>query len=134
MNQPLFRKIVEVIHVENAIDFGVFNMGTWESSNTDTGASCGTSRCLAGWAIYFELKGAPLYDAGVYNSQRVIDLAERIGARMINDGFVDMADLGAKLLGLDERESSIFFADEETAAEFARRAARGNFAGARELL
>ena len=131
MNTELFRKINEVIAPAGVIAWDLFNMGAWEGVN----ASCGTTRCVAGWAIHFEIGGGPLYkDDGLSLADSVYDLADRIGARRYAEGMVDFEDLAAILLGLGIYERSLFYADEETAAEFVALAAEGREDEAREVL
>lgn len=103
-----FAKIHEHIQAEDG-----FAMHTWEY-----GGFCGTTRCVAGWAIYDEI-GAALYDGSNQVSVEVHHLADRL---RVNDY---MEDIGAALLGLPDDLRSVFYTDEELAAEFVRRAAGG---------
>lgn len=129
MNTELFRKINEVIAPAGVIAWDVFNMGTWEGVN----ASCGTTRCVAGWAIHLTT-GQPLFADEFKMHSSVTDLADRVGARRYAEGMVDFEDLAAGLLGLGIYERSLFYADEETASEFVALAAEGREDEAREVL
>lgn len=128
----MFRKINEVISpAPGVIAWDLFNMSTWE----DDSYGCGTTRCVAGWAIHFATDGAPLYvEGGPGHSEAVIDLARRIDARRINEDTVDLEDLGGRLLGLEGTDRNLFYVDDDTAAEFVRLASEGKEDEAREVL
>lgn len=121
MNTELFRKINDVI----SRDRGGLNMDSWENV-------CGTTRCVAGWAIYFEAGEVPLYadsTTGRY-SDGVMELAARVGVSM-RDSLL-FPRLGAKLLGL--RCSELFYVDDDLAARFVALAAEGRDEEALALL
>lgn len=120
MNTELFRKINDVI----SRDRGGLNMDSWENV-------CGTTRCVAGWAIYFEAGEVPLYaDSTGRYSDGVRELAARVGVSMCDSPF--FARLGAKLLGL--RCSELFYVDDDLAARFVALAAEGRDEEALALL
>lgn len=112
-----FKKIEQHIkHEGGGPDFNTFNMASWESEEV-----CGTTRCVAGWAIHDEIN-APLYlgNGGEW-SREILELTDRLGLKM-----PDFEAMGAKLLGLPPDMVGIFYANEDTAYEFVRRAARGD--------
>lgn len=132
MNTELFRKIRKDITLPGGveIDLSRFEMSGWEEGSPE----CGTTRCVAGWAIY-ETTGKPLYaDSGTRHSDATIALADRLGARKYSDTQVDLEDLGAKLLGLDGTNRTLFYTDEDTAATFVALAAEGKHDEATEFL
>jgi hypothetical protein len=107
-NTERFRKVHEIIEQE-----GKLGMAEWESS-----PMCGTTRCISGWAIYNEI-GEPLFDRnGV--SPAVHELADRLGVERENFELI-----GLKLLGMETRDVSVFYTDEDTAREFVALAAQG---------
>lgn len=126
MNTELFRKIDKDITLPGGIgiDYNRFEMAGWEESEPE----CGTTRCVAGWAIY-ETTGQPLYtDGGSRHSEATVELAKRLGAQIHSvEGVehVDLEDLAAKVLGLDREDRVLFYTDEHIAAEFVRLAAEG---------
>ena len=48
LNIPLFQKI----HAQITRDPGSHDQGSWEAVG-----ECGTTRCIAGWALHFEAHG-----------------------------------------------------------------------------
>lgn len=131
-NTELFRKIHEVIApAPGVIAWDLFNMSTWEDGDN----SCGTTRCVAGWAIHYATDGAPLYNpSGTGHSAAVVNLAIRLGAGRYNDDTVDLEDLGAKILGLEGSDRQLFYVDEERAVDFVLLAAQGREDEASEVL
>lgn len=131
-NRQLFQKIYEVIAPESGvIDWHKFSMSSWE----DDDSSCGTARCVAGWAIHYESGGAPVYtEDGLGHSEAVVELADRVGATMFSSRTVDLEDLAGRLLGLEGSDRQLFYTDEETAAEFVHLAAQGRDDEASEVL
>lgn len=126
MNQELFAKIAEVINDRPH----EFDMHSWEN---DRDPVCGTTRCVAGWAIHFETGGQPLYarlaDGLNGISLPVRKLADRLGE------LVDFRDLGARLLDIDDGDASIlFYADNERARQVVDLFAHGYEAEGTDLL
>lgn len=68
-----------------------------------TEEQCGTTRCLAGWAIHFAAE-----DKGIDINRRLRDVARELRG---DDGYVYYDDLGAEILGLDVDEALVFFAE-----------------------
>lgn len=134
MNIELFGKIDEVISPRpGRIDSLAFNMDSWE----DDSYSCGTTRCVAGWAIYFATGEASVYDRSGRHSNSVLELAGSLGTWLYDtdDAYeADLEDLAAKLLGLSRQERRLFYTSEEVAAEFVHLAAQGKLDEAREVL
>ena len=104
-NTELFAKIRDMIreHPEQ------HDQSAWESQPVD---ECGTTRCVAGWAVYLEA-GAPLLtsDSGVYLTPEVEALGLRLG--LVRGGFEDDLDMipviAQRLLGLDDRQAHQLF-------------------------
>jgi hypothetical protein len=132
VNTELFKKIYETIAQDGVVDSSKFDMDTWEC-NLIHSASCGTTRCVAGWAIHFASGGSRLYSGDLSSPQPVVDLADRHDV-LSASGVVDFDRLGADLLGLDRDEKSLFYVDEERALQFVRLAAQGDRTGARAVL
>jgi len=122
VNRELFQKINEVIETPEGVLSGNFAMDTWEDGH----AECGTTRCVAGWAIHLTTN-APLH-AGTGFHPSVTRLAESMGLQQ-----VDFEEMGARLLDLTKSDRWLFYTDVLTAADFVRRAARGDECGARAL-
>lgn len=109
MNTALFGQINDIIAAEPR----KLSMDSWE------GSPCGTTRCMAGWAVHLTT-GKPLYDDGGEHHPSVRELAERLG---VDDDF---EEIGAALLDLDPDDAAvIFYVDSERGAEFIRLAAQG---------
>lgn len=107
-----FKKIEKHIFTKDGlIDRSTFNTVDWEA--------CGTTRCVAGWAIYDET-GSRLFDELGEVGSSVSQLADRLGVE------VDFESVAVTLLGLPEDLAGLFYASSATAAEFVRRAARGD--------
>jgi len=106
LNIPLFQKIHD--QIDNSPES--HNQGTWE---------CGTSRCVAGWAIHLTT-GQPVYATiGLHPATR--ELAER---HDVHTGSIPAVAL--RLLGITADEAGrLFYADDEQAAEAVRLAATG---------
>jgi hypothetical protein len=129
LNREAFQKIHEVISVQPER----LVMSTWEDDEAPE--SCGTTRCVAGWAVHFAVGGAPLFADGE-PSDKVRSLARDHG---IHPGDYDTSTLfevlGANLLGLSIREGRmLFYLSSNTAGELVRRAAEGDDAGFERLL
>lgn len=131
LNIELFQKIHDVISVEER----GFDMANWEDGARN---GCGTTRCVAGWAINLTT-GEPLYiDGGDYHHESVIELAKSLGTHVqdVGDGSeeADLEALGGKLLGLEPDDRSLFYAGNERAAKFVELAAQGLEGEAIEVL
>ncbi len=111
MNTELFKKIDDII----SADPGKLEMATWEGF-------CGTTRCVAGWAVYLTT-GEPLYD-GDEVSSATKGLLQRYGSSSISD----FTKTGAALLGLNLQDAEELFlaSSGETAARFVHLAAAGH--------
>lgn len=130
LNREAFQKIHEVISVQPER----LAMSTWEDD--EPAESCGTTRCVAGWAIHFATGGAPLFANGGGPSDEVRNLAR--------DHELDPDDfststlfecLGANLLGLSYREArAVFYLPNDVASALVRLAAAGDDAGFENLL
>lgn len=101
-NAELFAKIRDIIR-DNPEQH---DQSTFEDD------ACGTTRCVAGWAIYLEA-GAPLFtsDPGVCLTPEVKALEERLG--LVRGGFEDDLDMvpviAQKLLGLNDQQAHQLF-------------------------
>lgn len=115
MNRELFKQIYDIIKVNPKASL---NMSEWES--------CGTTRCVAGWAIHLTT-GKPLYARGNYDPS-VVELARSL------DVAADIEVIGASLLELDTTETNLFYSDEGTALEFVKLASEGKSDEARASL
>lgn len=119
MNTELFRKINDIIQPRP----GKLFMGNWEE-----GTGCGTTRCVAGWAIYLET-GAPLYDLHSGElSPETRALAERLN---VAD---DIEIIGGALLGLDVDQRQLFYVDNDEALMAVAEAAAGDEQGFMSVL
>lgn len=96
VNQELFKKIYEQITRYPETHY----QGTWTECEADTVPEipgfegCGTTRCVAGWALYFHNPGQ-----SIYLTAREIDPA----------CTTDPQTAAAELLGLDPNESDELF-------------------------
>ena len=89
-NNALFLKI------DQRLDEGemLLEMSTWE----DSGPVCGTTRCVAGWAVHFASNpGEGAWDARI-----------RLAVELGLDGHSWMR-VGARLLGLNEYDADVLF-------------------------
>lgn len=123
VNVDLFQKIDRELtgHPEQ------HDQSSWESD-------CGTTRCVAGWAIHLVIGRQSLYHpSGLGWSDAHYQLHEQLGVPMSMHG---PGSLAAKLLGLSVREAEILF--HHTTNEQARRAVRlaaaGDIDGFRDFL
>lgn len=121
LNTELFKKIHDVISITPE----QFDMAGWE----DTDSGCGTTRCVAGWAIHFSLEGGNLYDGRGDHTDALIALAKKVGSKVTMDRqgyeYVDLETLGGKLLGLEAGQKGVFYVSEDRAAMFVELAAEG---------
>lgn len=106
LNIRLFQKI----HAQIESFPESHNQGSWE---------CGTSRCVAGWAVHLTT-GQPVYATiGLHPATR--ELAGELGVRT---GSIPA--VARRLLGVTADEAGrLFYADDEQAAEAVRLAATG---------
>jgi hypothetical protein len=124
MNTKLFEK------VRKSTDDGRLEMRGWEFRREE---ACGTTRCMAGWAIY-HTTGEELYQWTLDGSTKrhapsVTRLAEELG---VPDGF---EEIGGELLGLTPDEAgTAFYMDDDYAARFIALAAEGREEAARQVL
>lgn len=119
MNTELFRKI----YTQIASEPESFDMGDWEREGDP---ECGTTRCVAGWAIAFELD---IDRKGFIYSKDLSELGKRFE---VNPSYFKV---GAALLGLTHEEAyMLFYASEERAEQFVGLAARGEDDKARAFL
>lgn len=123
-NRELFQKIHLVIDVQP----DALEMDSWENREAD----CGTTRCVAGWAVSLTTQ-TDLADGYRFNPA-VLALAEEYGISLPDVG-VPYSALARKLLGLSRDESGyLFYTSNETAAEIVRLMAEGQFEEASALL
>ena len=125
MNTELFKQIDDIIAPAGQVDGSRFDMGSWES--------CGTTRCVAGWAIHLTT-GQPLWADGYQQSDATLELAREHGTTMFSDREADFGALAGKLLGLAPQERELFYSEDEVAAEFVHLAAQGRHDDARRVL
>lgn len=119
INRERFQKVHEHITAADG-----FSMHSWE----EFAPSCGTTRCVTGWAIFDEIN-APIANLEGDPSDEVYDLAESLGVE------AHFETVGAELLGLPDRLTALFYQSEGIAAEFVKRAAEGaSEAELREIL
>lgn len=129
MNIELFQKVNDRIIVE-----GNLGMSTWESGDP----SCGTTRCVAGWAVY-ETTGKGLYRPDGGFSDETIALAKEHGGWIEDEeepqgGWVDFEVLGMALLSLEGDDRVLFFESDEIAGRVVALFAEGHAEAARALL
>lgn len=122
-NRELFQKIHDVIDAQP----DVLEMDSWE----DRYADCGTTRCVAGWAISLTTQTG-LSEGWRFNPA-VLALAEKHGVGL--EYGSPYPKLARKLLGLSRDEgAALFHTDNETAAEIVRLMADGQFEQASALM
>lgn len=122
MNREAFKKIHDIISVEPE----KLNMNSWENTY------CGTTRCVAGWAIYNEI------NAPIWGDEGRTKKFDALAARLFPDDdplFVHIVQVAAKLLDLDAAYANVlFYQDENFAAEFVALAAQGKFDEAKAMI
>jgi hypothetical protein len=130
LNREAFQKVHEVISAQP----DRLVMSSWEDDEAPE--SCGTTRCVAGWAIHFAVGGAPLFDNEGGPSDEVESLAREHGLDPDDYCTSTLFEwLGANLLGLPIREArTVFYLSSDTAGELVRLAAAGDDAGFEYLL
>lgn len=122
-NRELFQKIHDIIDAKP----DALAMDSWEDQDAD----CGTTRCVAGWAV--SLTTQTDLTAGWRFHPAVLALAEEHG--ILCEIYVPYSALARKLLGLDAVEAGcLFYADELLAAEVVRLVAEGQFEQASALM
>lgn len=118
-----------------------FYMGTWEgfipgdalsdpereyydpaSDERHQYTECGTTRCVAGWAVYFEAERRGM-NLGLPLSHLARDLAHDMGIPDCEEwgpeGFYEV--VGLKVLGLGREDRELFYRSEEVAVAWLRR-------------
>jgi hypothetical protein len=127
-NTELFRKIHEVI----SADPMKLEMTNWERRPIDAYREpdstieqdlCGTTRCVAGWAVALTT-GTPLFvNFGGGRHPAVKELFQERGLEVHTDDFVD---LGAALLGLEQADAyTLFFSSDRVASTVVELFAQG---------
>lgn len=124
MNQELFKKVHDVISATPRD----LEMSTWEEPENQ----CGTTRCVAGWAIFLTT-GKPLYTPESNYMRMDPSVLELAGPTVTRDQDVKFEQIGADLLDLQFNECWLFYADSGIAREFVRLASEGKFDEARAL-
>lgn len=103
---------------------GDFDVAYYDANEREwkdaTASECGTTRCVAGWAIHFEAERRGMDVSRPLDALR-IDLGYEYGFTYIPT----YGELGARVLGISEEESSLFFIDEESAYEIVNEFAEG---------
>lgn len=130
MNRELFQKIHDVISVSPE----KLEMTFWEDSE----ALCGTTRCIAGWAVSIAA------ESPIYNPRFVPGLSEPMYTPEVNrlfeqfglDGYATVPDVARVLLGLDDETAArVFYRfDNELMAEYVKAAAEGDEVRCNEIL
>lgn len=130
INTELFAKVRDVIKDQP----DQHDQSTWESVLTE---SCGTTRCVAGWAIHLTTgekvvhwePGLPFIEASP--SVRTLAAERNIQADSDDrDGLTLIPGLAASLLGLTKAQADIlFFADNKGALNCVELAADGDLYG-----
>jgi hypothetical protein len=123
MNTELFQQIHDIITTRPE----AFDMATWEYTK-----SCGTTRCVAGWAVHLTT-GEPLFavDASGFSNLHpsVEALAEDLGVE------ADIQPVAGKLLGLETSDELYsFHVPASIASRFVELAASGAHDAAREVV
>lgn len=98
-NQDMFIKIARIL-----VEFpSLHNQETWEE-----GGRCGTTRCVAGWAVF--LKAQELGLTSNKNDHLGLATRERVAEAMgLSRDAAEWDDLGAHILGLDEDQAQDLF-------------------------
>ena len=123
LNREAFQKIHQVISVQPKR----LVMSSWEDE--DEFSECGTTRCVAGWAVHFNVDGGG-------PSDEVKELARNHGLDFDDFSTASLFEqLGANLLGLSTREArTVFYLPNDVARALVRLAARGDDVGFENLL
>lgn len=121
MNIELFRKIDEVIQNTPEKHY----QGTWE-----TITACGTTRCIAGWAVALTTN-APLFNRYGNPTYETLRISREFG---LSDGS-NIGAIGRRLLDLTPQQAGrLFLTDDETARDAVRCFAAGDEAGGLAVL
>lgn len=102
-------------------EISIYNPATGESGYVST-AECGTTRCVAGWAVFFDAvdKGVNVTNRYLYQISR-----DANGNSLIWD-YVDYQGLGANILDISHEEADdLFHTDNETAYHMVKEYAEG---------
>ena len=130
MNRELFKKIHDIITpTPDKLD-----MGSWEGE-------CGTTRCVAGWAIYLTT-GQPVYvtdeRGNIRQHPSLATLAERLETVIWDKGGefqeVNVPQLAAKLLDLPHGHRALFYVEDEVALAYVKAVVEDRRADAERLL
>lgn len=136
MNRELFKKIDDRITLTPAR----LDMESWETQPADR-TECGTTRCIAGWAIY-ETTGQPLYvtdeRGAIRQHPSLVALAERLGTVIWGKGTdvqeVNIPALAMKLLDLPRAHRHLFYTDDDIAVAYVKAVVEGRNIDAERLL
>lgn len=122
LNIPLFQKI----HAQITRDPESHYQGSWETVN-----ECGTTRCLAGWALHFEAHGNVYeYSSGGFATGWSAQMRTLFASRDDLEDCWTVHRLARHLLGLTRDQAGrLFYSDDEMAAEAVRLAADGDLDG-----
>ena len=133
LNTELFKKIHEVVSANPQRH----DQGTWESVLTQDGTSflpeCGTTRCVAGWAVHLTT-GQKLFHwepgmPSVILSDSTIRLAQEHGIPIESiDDLGVVPNVASKMLGLTDIEAENLFynAGDDRAREIVAAAVAGD--------
>lgn len=113
INEPVFIARRQQVLEQITVHPETHDQGSWEYP-----VDCGTSRCVAGWAIHFDAPAA----RDIWEAKS--EAAHRLG---LNGYIATYSQVGAKLLGLGEYEADELFhgADDEEAVDLLRQYAAG---------
>lgn len=116
VNQELFQKIESVI-----TEFPMLHhQRYWEANDTEENGSCGTTRCIAGWAVWFKAVELGLVSRkrDPVDNDMLHQVAEHMGVDVRDPDYGDFrsdaalyTETGAKLLGLDHDTAYNLFND-----------------------
>lgn len=115
VNQEMFQRVNTML-----TEFPELHDQTyWEEADTEATGSCGTTRCVAGWAVWLKA-----LDLGLVSRKRdtvdtnmLHDVADHVGVPTEDEdgceiGSGDLYELvGAKLLGLSQDDADNLFTD-----------------------
>lgn len=123
LNREAFQKVWG--HIKDAPES--LQMESWEGEESE----CGTTRCVAGWAIYDVIQ-EPLWGRDLYPNPKMAKLGKEITGKYTGDPL----PLAAHLLGMDRSDASTLFlgADNDQATDFVRLAAEGREEEAMDIL
>lgn len=131
-NIELFKRVYETIKAEGDDWRDLFDMSSWE--NVPTAESCGTTRCVAGWAIYLETGGSVFSKDG-WLSKKTLDLAGQLGLDFGGTRSTRVDLVAASLLGLNKWQSNtLFLSGERYALKIVKAFAENRLPDAENLL